>query len=74
MLLALVSLAPGLAASAPNAGIHAESSLSTPATLVAEVAAASGLRLSEILFYPVEGEPGFVELLDMAPSTQRWIG
>jgi hypothetical protein len=67
LLLALVALAPALAAGAPTAGTHDEPSLSLLATPAAMVSTVPGLCLSEVLFHPAAGEPGFVELLNTGP-------
>lgn len=69
LLLAVVALAPALAAAVaqPAASTFAVSSSLAPATPTAAIATAPGVRLSEILFHPVAGEPGFVELLNAGP-------
>jgi hypothetical protein len=64
LLLATIALAPALGASAPAASTLAGSVRSAFATPAAMNTTASGLRLSEVLFHPAEGQPGFIELLN----------
>jgi hypothetical protein len=64
LLLAAIALAPALGASGPAASTLAGALRSAPATPAAIMATAPGLRLSEVLFHPAEGQPGFVELLN----------
>src|SRR5215207_4631624 len=64
LLLAAIALAPALAASGPAASTFAGASQSAPATPAAVNTTAPGVRLSEVLFHPAEGQPGFIELLN----------
>jgi hypothetical protein len=68
LLLAAVALAPALAAIAPAASTLAGASRSATATPAAANTSALGLRLSEVLFHPAEGQPGFIEVLNTGPS------
>jgi hypothetical protein len=64
LLLAAIALAPAVVASAPHVSTLAGVSQSAPTTPAAANTTAPGVRLSEVLFHPAEGQPGFIELLN----------